>query len=154
YYMTWNFQYAALLGASTVFNFVMARAIGRSTVEKQQKRLLFAAVAINLLVLAVFKYFNFFSDAVAGLFSRFAIDYTTAHLDFLLPVGISFYTFMEIGYVVDVFRKKIKPEQRLGIFATFVAFFPQLVSGPIGRAPALLPQFKEDKFLEDNRIVE
>ncbi len=154
FYATWNIQYVVLLAGSTLLNFEIARRMGQSDKTKRRDTLLAVGIILNLVVLGIFKYFNFFSDSIASLFNEFHIDYAAAHLNLLLPVGISFYTFMEMGYLFDVHRKKIQAEKDLGIFAAFVAFFPQLVSGPIGRAPALLPQFKEHKTFDDQRVVE
>ncbi len=103
------------------------------------------AVILSILELAFFKYFNFFNDSFRLLFESLRLPYLIPHLDILLPVGISFFTFQSLGYVIDVSRSKIQPEYDLARFALFTAFFPQLAAGPIGRADELLPQFKEAK---------
>ena len=103
------------------------------------------AVCLSILELAVFKYFNFFNDSFRQLFESLRLPYLIPHLDILLPVGISFFTFQSLGYVIDVSRGKIQPENDFPRFALFVAFFPQLAAGPIGRADELIPQLKEAK---------
>ncbi len=103
------------------------------------------AVILSILELAVFKYLNFFNDSFRLLFESLHLPYLIPHLDILLPVGISFFTFQSLGYVIDVSRGKIRQENDLPRFALFVAFFPQLAAGPIGRADELIPQLKEAK---------
>ena len=103
------------------------------------------AVILSILELAVFKYFNFFNDSFRQLFEYLHLPYLIPHLDILLPVGISFFTFQSLGYVLDVSRGKVQQESNLSRFALFTAFFPQIAAGPIGRADELLPQFKESK---------
>src|SRR5215208_2108560 len=138
FYATWNLPYIGLLLFSTLCNYFVAKAIHRST--DRRGLLLFLGIVINLGILLVFKYFNFFNDSISAIFQGLNIQYA-AHLDLLLPVGVSFYTFMGMAYIIDVYRGKIEPEKHFGLFAVFIAFFPQLVSGPISRAPGLLPQF-------------
>ena len=103
------------------------------------------AVILSILELAVFKYFNFFNDSFRLLFESLHLPYLIPHLDILLPVGISFFTFQSLGYVIDVSRGKIQPENDFMRIGLFTAFFPQIAAGPIGRANELLPQFKESK---------
>ena len=102
---------------------------------------------MNLSVLVTFKYFNFLSESLSGLFTLVVQPTSFPLLDFLLPVGISFYTFQTTGYLIDIYNKKIKAEKRLGIFALYVIFFPQLVAGPIERAKNLMPQFHKKRVL-------
>ena len=103
------------------------------------------AVILSILELAVFKYFNFFNDSFRLLFESLRLPYLIPHLDILLPVGISFFTFQTLGYVIDVSRGNIQPENDFVRFGLFTAFFPQIAAGPIGRANELIPQFKESK---------
>ncbi len=105
--------------------------------ESRKRIFLFVSLASNLSILFFFKYFNFISGNLGQV-----LDFTPRYLDFLLPVGISFYTFQTMAYTIDVYRGGIKPEKHLGIFALFVSYFPQLVAGPIERAGHLLSQFK------------
>ncbi len=92
--------------------------------------------------LFVFKYFNFFSESVSGILSTLSIPSSPVTLNLMLPVGISFYTFQTLSYVIDVYRGDIKAERNFGIYATFISFFPQLVAGPIERSSNLLPQIR------------
>lgn len=98
-------------------------------------------VIINLIILCIFKYFNFFSENLAKLFEVFGYTLDWVTLDVLLPVGISFYTFQALSYTIDVYKRKLEPTRDVVSFYAFVSFFPQLVAGPIERATSLLPQF-------------
>jgi D-alanyl-lipoteichoic acid acyltransferase DltB (MBOAT superfamily) len=115
-----------------------------------------ALVAANafivLGILFFFKYFNFFGDTINSLFSYFNIFYKVSSYQYLLPVGISFYTFQTLSYTIDVYRGTLKPERHFGQYALYVSFFPQLVAGPIERATNLLPQFKIKHEIDYYRI--
>jgi D-alanyl-lipoteichoic acid acyltransferase DltB (MBOAT superfamily) len=97
-------------------------------------------MALNLGMLGYFKYYNFFAESVHGALARAGVSIPLGHLEVVLPLGISFYTFQSMSYVIDVYRREIKPTRNLIQFATFVSFFPHLVAGPIMRATTLLPQ--------------
>jgi D-alanyl-lipoteichoic acid acyltransferase DltB (MBOAT superfamily) len=120
----------------------------------KRKLLLFFSIAVNLGILAVFKYFNFFIDSMISLLSLFSINGNPSVLKIVLPVGISFYTFQTLGYTIDVFNRKIDPAKNILSFFAFVSFFPQLVAGPIERASRMLPQFLErKKFMYEHCIT-
>jgi len=112
----------------------------RADKQKQRRVYLIAGVAANLLILCVFKYYNFFLENVAYVLMGLGADPSRYYLHILLPVGISFYTFKGIGYLADVYREEIKAEKNYHDFALFTAFFPALLAGPIDRAKGLLPQ--------------
>jgi len=148
--MSWRAEYIILIMASTLVDYIAGLQIYKSKTKSRKKIFLISSLFINLGLLFMFKYFNFFTDSLRELLSTFAIQLHPTTLKVLLPVGISFYTFQTIGYTIDVYRGKIKPERHLGIFACYVSFFPQLVAGPIERAKNLLPQFyKKHKFSFD-----
>ncbi len=144
FYGCWNPAYLLLLLASTVVDYSVGLALGRVQRPAARTAVLLCSLALNLGLLFTFKYFNFFSESLAflaGLIgNREVLPY---HLDALLPAGISFYTFQTLAYTIDVYRRDCPPEKHLGRFALYVAFFPQLVAGPIERAAHLLPQFCE-----------
>lgn len=152
FYSAWRFEYALLLLFSTIVDFWAARAMGNVTDPVKRRRYLVVSLVMNLGLLFTFKYFNFFNDSVRGLFTLFNVEYQFAGLDVLLPVGISFYTFQSLSYIFDVYRGKLKPEHHFGIFALYVAFFPQLVAGPIERATHMLPQFHIKHFFSEPRV--
>ncbi|MFZ1879330.1 MAG: MBOAT family protein [Gaiellaceae bacterium] len=135
FYAWWDWRFIFLLAASTVVNHVLARAIHRAQAQPARKALLGLAVTFDLGLLAYFKYTNFFLSSVDNAIGTSWIANVT------LPVGISFYTFMAISYVVDTYRRQLVPTS-FARFAVFQAFFPHLVAGPIVRASELLPQLE------------
>jgi D-alanyl-lipoteichoic acid acyltransferase DltB (MBOAT superfamily) len=110
------------------------------------------SIAINLSILGFFKYFNFFAESLADLASLLGFDLDPIFLNIILPVGISFYTFQTMSYTIDVFRKRLQPTNSLLNFALFVAFFPQLVAGPIERAVHFLPQIEKPRRIRAEQI--
>jgi D-alanyl-lipoteichoic acid acyltransferase DltB (MBOAT superfamily) len=138
FYAWWDWRFVFLLAASTVVNHVLAVAIYRATVLPARKALLALAVAFDLGLLAYFKYAGFFASSADNLLG------TSWIVNVTLPVGISFYTFMAISYVVDTYRGELVPAS-FARFAVFQAFFPHLVAGPIVRASELLPQLEEPR---------
>ncbi len=144
FYGWWDWRFVFLLGASTVVNHVLAVAIYRAQEQAARKLLLTLALAFDLGLLGYFKYTNFFLSSIDNTFGTSWIAHVT------LPVGISFYTFMAISYVVDTYRGELVPAS-FARFAVFQAFFPHLVAGPIVRASELLPQLERPR---DPRKVE
>lgn len=145
FYMSWNPKYVVLILLTTVVSYVAALLLEKQVNTKTRKRILNTTLLVCLGVLFVFKYFNFATASVFAFLGRFSIHLRPATLNLLLPVGISFYTFQTLSYVIDVYKGKVKPEKHFGIFATFISFFPQLVAGPIERTNNLLPQITSKK---------
>lgn len=141
FYMCWNAKYALLMLLSTVITFLASRLIDRTESKKLRTFYLVTSLVVNLGILFLFKYFNFFNQTIADAMHLLGVEYQPAKLSLLLPVGISFYTFQAVGYSIDVYQKKIKPMPHFGKYALFVSFFPQLVAGPIERVENLGPQF-------------
>jgi alginate O-acetyltransferase complex protein AlgI len=137
---------------STVVDYLAGILMYRAEKTVYRKLLLLASLTTNLGLLFFFKYFNFFGDTVNHLFDKFNIFSRVPAYDFLLPVGISFYTFQTLSYTIDVYRRKQIPEYHFGRFALFVSFFPQLVAGPIERSVNLIPQFRQDFKFEYSRV--
>lgn len=144
FYMCWNALYAILIIFTTISTWKLATMMNGKS-PKIRKILLSLSVTLNLSILFTFKYYDFLMSILADLTNLLSIQIVPVKLGLLLPVGISFYTFQAIGYSIDVYRRDIKSENHLGVFALFISFFPQLVAGPIERASHLLPQFKEQK---------
>ena len=142
FYAAWDWRFLSLLAASTLVDFTAARLIERSEAPRRRKLLLSVSLGFNLTLLGFFKYFNFFSDSLRVLLAGIGWQMDFVTLRVLLPVGISFYTFMTMSYVIDVYRREIPATKKLVDFAVFVAFFPHLVAGPILRAARLLPQIE------------
>jgi D-alanyl-lipoteichoic acid acyltransferase DltB (MBOAT superfamily) len=141
FYMSWNPKYALLIITSTIITFGTSLLIAKASTTSKKKMWVFISFSSNLAILFFFKYANFTSELVNKLSTNFGMDINVPRLDYLLPVGISFYTFQALSYTVDVYREDIKPTKHFGKYALFVSFFPQLVAGPIERTTNLLSQF-------------
>ncbi len=159
FYAWWSVYYLTLILASSMLDYVVGGRIHASSDPRVRRRWLLVSLAGNLGMLAIFKYFNFFSASVAAAISEFGLAATAPHLDVLLPVGISFYTFQSMSYTIDIYRGELEPQHRARgalssqvedalPFIVFVAFFPQLVAGPIVRAKQFLPQLSAPPRLE------
>ena len=141
FYMCWKPEYVILILLSTIVDYYCAKIIYRSKKERVKKSFLMVSMLSNLSVLVFFKYFNFFGETAMAMCSSFNIFIGFEPFDYLLPVGISFYTFQTMSYTIDVYRGNSQPENHFGKFALYVSFFPQLVAGPIERASNIIPQF-------------
>ena len=153
FYMAWKAEYVLLIMASTIIDYYAALRMGATPEKSKRKKYLVLSAIANLGLLFSFKYFNFFSDATREILANANIFYDSPALSILLPVGISFYTFQTLSYTIDVYRGVRKPERHLGIFALYVSFFPQLVAGPIERSTRLLPQFRQAKTFDIERVL-
>lgn len=157
--MSWNAQYGILLAASTLITYLSGILIGKQSVRanaEKAKRLkkMWAALSfvLNIGILIVFKYLDFFSELFTNLLACTGVKSGAVKFDLLLPVGISFYTFQALSYTVDVYRGNIKPVKHFGKYALFVSFFPQLVAGPIEKSKNLLHQFDEPHSFDYDRM--
>ncbi len=139
FYACWDWRFLFLIFFSTGVNYFFGKGIGKS-LEKKRKNLTTIAVIINLVLLGYFKYFNFFIDNFTEIFTLFGASFNVGSFKIILPLGISFYTFQSISYIVDVYREETKPSNDILQFSLFIAFFAQLVSGPIERTNHFLPQ--------------
>jgi alginate O-acetyltransferase complex protein AlgI len=150
FYMCWEAPYALLLLASTVVDFSVGLLLGRVSDPKIRRRLIVPSLAANLGFLFYFKYYGFAARTINQTWGSTLL----APMPFLLPAGISFYTFQTLSYTIDVYWKEQEPERHFGRFATFVAFFPHLVAGPIMRAGALIPQLRDFPPFEYQRVTD
>lgn len=139
FYACWDWRFLFLLIFSTLLDYVTGIKISAS-VGRQKKLWLWTSIGINLGFLGVFKYYNFFSETLASALSQIGFKADLGTLRVILPVGISFYTFHGLSYVIDLYKNRINPEKNILNYALFVGFFPLLVAGPIERATHLLPQ--------------
>ena len=150
FYMSWNAKYVFLILFTTIISYVAAILLEKTERIRSKKWILFGTAVVCLGALFFFKYFNFVIESVTAVFRLFSIQMNPVVLNLLLPVGISFYTFQTLSYVIDVYKGNVKAEHHFGYYATFISFFPQLVAGPIERTNNLLPQIKaEHKFNYD-----
>jgi len=140
FYMCWNAKYALLIALSTVVTYTCALLAERHENRGIRRLVMIAGLVINLGILVFFKYGNFFGETLNRLVGVVGLDFHIPRVNVLLPVGISFYTFQALGYMLDVYRGEIKAEKNLFRYALFVSFFPQLVAGPIERSKNLLHQ--------------
>ncbi len=143
FYMSWNAKYVILIMLTTIVAYLCGLALERTQHKVKRRMILVATLAVSLGVLFFFKYFNFFSNSLIQVLGMFSISLQPITLKLMLPVGISFYTFQTLSYVIDVYKGDVRAEHHLGKFALFVSFFPQLVAGPIERSGNLLSQFDE-----------
>ena len=153
FYGWWDWRFLTLIAISTMVDFYLGAQMEKEEVEKRRKRLLVMSMVLNLGILGFFKYFNFFTDSFIAMLQGFGLQPSLHTLKIILPVGISFYTFQSMSYTIDIFRRQLKPEPDFVKFATFVAFWPQLVAGPIVRASDFLPQFQKDHDFEWERFT-
>ncbi len=152
FYMCWKMEYIVLILASTGVDYVAGLKMAATKNHKRKKQLLFLSLFVNIGLLIGFKYFNFFNDSIRHLFNACNVFYGVGEFKALLPVGISFYTFQTLSYIIDVYRGKGKAEAHFGRFALYVAFFPQLVAGPIERSTRLLPQLRKKISFQSSNI--
>lgn len=143
FYGYWDYRFLILIAISTIVDFIVGKRMYQATDKQQKRKLLRISLFVNLSILGFFKYFNFFTDSFQEMLSVFGLQLDFVHLNIILPVGISFYTFQTLSYTFDIFRKEIKPVDDFWDFALFVCFFPQLVAGPIERAVNLIPQLQK-----------
>ncbi len=142
FYININPVYALLLAGVTINTYIFTNLIYKTKSEKKKKWLLIADIILTLLPLFFFKYYNFLNQSIFDLLNYLNIRWPLPNLSLLLPVGISFYTFMALGYSIDVYNEEIKPEKNFGIVALFLSFFPVVLSGPIERARNMFHQFR------------
>ena len=144
FYMSWNPKYIILILLTTAVSYFAGLLI-EGQKGSVKKVVLTITCIVCLGTLFIFKYFNFFTESISYIFSKISIKLSPVTVSLLLPVGISFYTFQTLSYVIDVYRGDIPAEKNFGVYATFISFFPQLVAGPIERSKNLLPQIKSEK---------
>lgn len=154
FYMCWKASYVVLILITTIITYLTGIKIAQAARKKTKKFFLVLCLTSNLSILFIFKYFNFFNDTFRALFDNLNMAYSIPSLSLLLPVGISFYTFQSLSYSIDVYNGRKAPETHFGIFAVYVAFFPQLVAGPIERSAKLLPQFFEKVHFDYARVTD
>lgn len=154
FYMSWKAKYAVLIGFSTVVTYVSGLLIDRFEKKNgdeciiNKKMVLLLCIIINISILALFKYGNFALDSIDSILSYLNISTINRRFNIALPVGISFYTFQALGYIIDVYRGDIKAEKNFIKYALFVSFFPQLVAGPIERSKNLLAQINNTSSMK------
>ncbi len=153
FYGWWDYRFLALIAASTLVDFFIGIYLKKTSNEAKRKILLSLSLTFNLGLLGFFKYYNFFIESWIDSWAGLGLSMNLSSLNIILPVGISFYTFQTLSYTIDIYRKQIEPTKNLINFSVFVAFFPQLVAGPIERAKHLLPQFSKKRIFNEERAI-
>jgi alginate O-acetyltransferase complex protein AlgI len=148
FYAWWDWRFCSLMLISSLVDYLAGLGLGAARRAGVRRLLLLASLATNLGLLGFFKYFNFFVDSAASMMQAMGMTPSIHTLQIVLPVGISFYTFQTLSYTIDVYLGRIRPTRSAIDFFAYVAFFPQLVAGPIERASHLLPQFHEPRHFD------
>lgn len=156
FYGWWNWTFLLLIAFTSACSYVSGLLIesDRKRGEKYSKVYATLNICINLGILGVYKYYNFFANSLVEAFSSLGVSLSISSLNLVLPVGISFYTFQALSYTIDVYRRKIQPTHNPIEFFAFISFFPQLVAGPIERATNLLPQFQKPRYFNYEMAVD
>ena len=148
FYGWWDWRFLLLILFTSLCSFASGILLQRFDESKKWRKVISGTnIAINIAILGVVKYYDFFASQLVEAFSGLGVQLNLTSLNIILPVGISFYTFQALSYTVDIYRRKLEPTRDVIAFLAFISFFPQLVAGPIERATNLLPQFlKPRKF--------
>ncbi len=148
FYACWDYRFLFLLIFSTLLDYFTGLKMSDASSRHNKKFWFWTSVIINLGFLGIFKYYNFFASSFAEFIAHFSLHVNIWTLQVILPVGISFYTFHGLSYVIDIYNDKIKAEKNFVDYSVFVSFFPLLVAGPIERATHLLPQIKQKRLMD------
>ena len=152
-YMNWKPAYALVLLSVTLITYVGAYLYGTQQIASKKRTLIWLFALIALLPLLVFKYYNFINNSITEGLAAIGLQFSLPGLNWAVPVGISFFTFQAVGYMLDVYHGRIKAERNITDYVLFVSFFPQVASGPISKADELLPQIKTAKAFNYNQAV-
>lgn len=143
FYASWDWRFLGIILFSSVVDYIIGIKLSTLTNIKKRKWLLFFSVFVNLGFLSIFKYHNFFIESAQIALNSLGVNHDLLYLNWVLPVGISFYTFQTMSYTIDVYKEEITSTKAPLVFFTYIAFFPQLLAGPIERAKDLIPQFEK-----------
>ena len=154
FYACWDWKFLFLLIFSIILDYFTGLRIFDSLTSQKRRLWLWISIIVNLGFLAVFKYYNFFASSFQLALSQIGLKVELASLNIILPVGISFYTFHGLSYVIDIYKNRIKPERNFIDYSLFVSFFPLLVAGPIERATHLLPQILQKRNFDYGKAVD
>lgn len=154
FYGWWDWRFLSLIVFSSIVDYLVGIQMNKRSSLGKRKILLLVSIFVNIGFLAFFKYFNFFVDSFVEAFTFFGHHLNQRHLNIILPVGISFYTFQTLSYSIDIYKRKLDPTSDIIGFFAFVSFFPQLVAGPIERASNLLPQFNKKRIFNQDQAID
>ena len=153
FYMSWNPKYVILIFGTTILSYLCAIKIEKTDSKKTKKVWMMSALVVLIGLLFVFKYLNFFSASVCEFLGLFSIKLNPFVYKLVLPVGISFYSFQMLSYVIDVYKGTVPAEHNFAIYASFISYFPKLFAGPIERASNLIPQIKSEHKIDPDQIA-
>lgn len=148
FYGWWDYRFLGLIFLSSLCDYLVGLGLDKQSSKLNRKILLFTSLSMNLGLIGVFKYYDFFISELGQLLNSFGLQANLSTLNLILPVGISFYTFQTLSYSIDVYNKKMPTCKDPIAFFSYVAYFPQLVAGPIERASNLIPQFQKPRKFE------
>jgi D-alanyl-lipoteichoic acid acyltransferase DltB (MBOAT superfamily) len=155
FYGWWDWRFLLLMAGSTVIDFVIAQRISLSRGARGRRALLIASLIVNFTILGFFKYFDFFVDSFASTLSVLGVKHVPLSLlHIILPPGISFYTFQEVAYIVDVYEGRLEATNSLLDYALFISLFPHLIAGPIQRPSHLLPQVQTVRTFDESKVYD
>jgi D-alanyl-lipoteichoic acid acyltransferase DltB (MBOAT superfamily) len=154
FYGWWDWRFLLSILFITIVDYFVGLGLSREKNEAKRKILFYTGILVNLGFLGFFKYYNFFLDNFVTAFSFLGVEIKAQSLKIILPVGISFYTFKMLSYIIDVYKKQLEPATDFLAYSAFVSFFPQLVAGPIDRGTTLLPQFYRERVFDYNKAVD
>ncbi len=153
FYMCLDVKYVFFLLFTTFISYLLGRMLSSTTNQLYRKLYIWLGVFSLIGLLFTIKYLSFFFEIISSFTQAFSIPMDTPTIQFMLPVGISFYVFQSLGYLIDIYRGKYQAEKHFGYYSLFVSFFPQLLSGPIGRGNLLIPQFKEKRNFDSTKAA-
>jgi D-alanyl-lipoteichoic acid acyltransferase DltB (MBOAT superfamily) len=154
FYGWWDYRFLLLMIGSTTLDFFLARAIQRSETDTVRRTLLISSLVVNFSILGFFKYFGFFVGSFAHALATLGIGVSVPLLRIILPPGISFYTFQEVAYIVDVYKRKLPAAESFIDYALFISLFPHLIAGPIQRPAHLLPQVQGERSFRPDQLFD
>ncbi len=154
FYGSWDWRFLSLILLVTLVNYAVALGVHNSDTKRRRKTLIAVSIALNLALLGTFKYFNFFAGEFVDFMGLIGISLGMPSVQIVLPVGISFFTFQAMSYSIDVYRGDVEPTRNVRDFCLYVAFFPQLVAGPIERSSHLLPQVLNPRVRRPNDFAD
>lgn len=154
FYASWDWRFLFLLVFSTLLDYYTGIKMSDAKNQTYKKIWFWLSISVNLGFLGVFKYYNFFAESFATAIANFGLQINPWTLKVILPVGISFYTFHGLSYVIDIYKNRIKAEKNFIDYSVFVSFFPLLVAGPIERATHLLPQIQKKRTFDYTKAVD
>src|SRR5437773_9722728 len=152
FYGWWDWRFLALMIASTTVDFLIAQKIAPDRLNPHRRKWFVFSLVLNFTILGIFKYFDFFAASFAGMLNNLGLHHIPQPLiRIILPPGISFYTFQEVAYIVDVYKGRVEPARSFVDYGLFIGLFPHLIAGPIQQPRHLLPQVQADRTFDADR---